>query len=501
MLNEIKKLITDDNDICIVMDFDYTLTDYSSYSSIGVFSNYLCNDYVKKKNIIDEKINCLDDDDEELYKLWREKMILLRKYSNKSIVNKIIKDDNFTLRSELVDILKFASYENVDVFIISSGCKEIIEKVLVANNINLNNVKLIANSFIDFDSKIVTPKNKKEFFNSKYSFHVVLGDERSDFFIKDNAYYVEYFNDYTFRELSRYENKKCVYGLGLYKGKKIFYKTLSDGIKDEIKNYNLVNKYYKIPKIISYSHNTILYEYREEFINKAIYDYLYRYDKLYINYESILNGYKESLKNIKCINEAKLKNNLFYKKRADILDRYINNENYSKYKHIFIDVKNKILKSKKLYSFISQGDPCDTNITVNGLFCDFETSGYNSVVGEIAIFVISILSHGAYIYPKYNSKAYNIKFSGKAKNKVSDKNTKLLVKYLEFYKNNLNENVMKELDKYLKYYICFRIVTPIDLDIMDKKDRNNLLNELNKFYSTKSFNQIIETIKERNYGM
>lgn len=28
-------------DVCIIMDFDYTITDYSSYSSIGVFKNYL----------------------------------------------------------------------------------------------------------------------------------------------------------------------------------------------------------------------------------------------------------------------------------------------------------------------------------------------------------------------------------------------------------------------------------------------------------------------------
>ena len=41
-----KMIISFKKNLNIVLDFDYTMTNFSSYSSIGVFSNYLDDDAV-----------------------------------------------------------------------------------------------------------------------------------------------------------------------------------------------------------------------------------------------------------------------------------------------------------------------------------------------------------------------------------------------------------------------------------------------------------------------
>lgn len=292
-------------------------------------------------------------------------------------------------------------------------------------------------------------------------------------------------------QLSSYQNKKCIYGLGTFEGKSIFYKTMFNDLKEELNGYNIVSKYYKVPKIISYDNDLIIYEYNKSLINKSIFDYLYINDELILDITSIFNQYKSSLKDIKYLNEEEVSNKKFYKDRINMLDDLINDNEYKKYHSSFKKIKEKLLEDKKLYSFVSQGDPTDTNITVDGLFCDFENGGYNSLVGEIAIFIASILTHGPRIYPKYNKKAYMIKNVDLNNIKFSKKNINLVLEYLNFYKENLNREQIEELDKYLKYYLCFRMISPIKLEVMDDIDKEYVLDLINKFMKINSFDELI----------
>ena len=480
-------------DVCIIMDFDYTITDYSSYSSIGVFKNYLGKKYCIRKEKIDNAISQLEKNNDELLEmLWRKKIDLLHEFVNEDFLNKINVSDNFIIRNEIKIILKKANELNIPVYIISSGCGEVIEKVLSDNRLDYNNIQIIAN-YILKQNNVITPKNKKSFLNIKYSNYIVFGDNIDDFFIKENNYNVKYYKDCKFRKLSEFQNKKCTFGIGLYKGEKIFYKTIFNGLKNELEGYKLVSKYYRVPKIINYSHDMIIYEYLKNFTDKTLYDYLYINNKLVINYKKIFNSYKRSLKNIISLNENDLKNNLFYKKRLYQIDVYINDNSYKKYLPILLDIKKHIESEKKLYSFVSQGDPTDTNITVDGEFCDFENGGYNSLVGEIAIFIVSILFFGGCIYPKYNSNAYKIRDKWKI-SKPNEKNIELLLKYLKMFRENLDENVIQELDRYLKYYICFRLLTPINVSIMSKSDQKIIIKNLLDFYNLKNFDEIIDKI-------
>ena len=133
-------------DVCIIMDFDYTITDYSSYSSIGVFKNYLGKKYCIRKEKIDNAISQLEKNNDELLEmLWRKKIDLLHEFVNEDFLNKINVSDNFIIRNEIKIILKKANELNIPVYIISSVCGEVIEKVLSDNRLDYNNIQIIAN--------------------------------------------------------------------------------------------------------------------------------------------------------------------------------------------------------------------------------------------------------------------------------------------------------------------------------------------------------------------
>lgn len=292
--------------------------------------------------------------------------------------------------------------------------------------------------------------------------------------------------------LSRYKNKKCFYGVAIYNDKKIFYKEFDshDDKEKELKGYFLICNYYNVPKIINTYENIIMYEYKEELLNETIYEYLYL-DNLNINMDSILKQYENSLSNVQMLDEKELSNYKFFAKRKEMIENYITkipNEKNNLNRILEIIVEPKILSA-----FISQGDPTDTNIGVNGLFTDFENGGYNSVVGEISIFLVSILTHGSYFYPKYNSNVYEIRPKYKVCTRISDKNKKILISYLNMIKNKLN---CDEINKYLKYYICFRFLTPIDILKMNVKDRNIIFKLINMFLKTKNIDDILKLIEE-----
>ncbi len=513
MISSIKRLIKYKKKLRIIMDFDYTITDFASYSSIGVFSNYLCEEYISKKIKIDNIVNKLNDEQiDDYHYCWKQKIALLKQHvENKKIIKKIVSDNNFNVRKEIISIINYANKNNIPIIILSSGCGEVIEEILKKNNIFLNNITITANYIFKDNLKLVTPANKKEFLDDEYINHIVFGDDKKDFIINQNVHNVFYSidkiknNSYSqvivdnnYRILSEYTNKKCTYGEALYKGKKVFYKNIKDGVKKEIRGYNLVKLYYDVPKIITYDNKIILYEFISDLINKTMHEYLYTYDYLKFDFNIILNQYMNSLKNIKYLNENKLNNSKFYKNRISQVENYISSNICEENNDIFNEIIEKIKLNKRLYSFISQGDPTDTNISITGKFSDFENGGYNSLVGEISIFIVSLLTHGAYYYPKYNKKAYEIRPVMPNKINISNKNINLLIKYLLFFKNNLNKEEINELDKYLIYYICFRLLTPMNLIDMNKKDRNNILKVINLFYKTKDFDDILLLIKKWN---
>jgi len=302
----------------------------------------------------------------------------------------------------------------------------------------------------------------------------------------------------------QYKNYKSTFGVKTISNKKYFYKQTKN-INEEIEGFNIVNSIYIIPKIIYCDNTEIIYEYKKELEAKTIHEYLYNDNKLHINYSKIFNQYKKSLKTLVIKEEIEFRNSNFFKKRTNQLEKYLkeeslnntyilNNKEYS-LTNIIKDIKETLEKDKKLKGMLTLGDPTDTNISTTGIFTDFECAGYNSIVGEIAILFASLTTHGSYFYPKYNGNAYILRtnllfdypkykqelvYFDNPDNKcillpkftILRKNKKVLLKFLKFYNKYFKDDM--EFNKYLKYYICMRILTPLDLTKMDKYDQKTI---------------------------
>lgn len=186
MRNEILKDIRNGKVSKIIFDFDYTLTSKNSNSSIGVFSNYLPKTYYRKKRFLDFLTTIAFS--KWFYKIiWKLKLKLLSLYFEKDLINKIDIVSEFKPNKIIIDILKNAVENNIDVLIYSSGLEEIILKFLEINSINKNSVRIIANKLNHADSsKIITPKKEKLSFKQERNI-ILIGDKKDDLKIVNNA--------------------------------------------------------------------------------------------------------------------------------------------------------------------------------------------------------------------------------------------------------------------------------------------------------------------------
>lgn len=519
---EIYKLIRENVIDTIVMDFDHTITTYDSETTIGVFSKVLDTQYVKEKHLIDIKVNKCKNKIEMLC-LWSKKIYLLKKFKAINHINEVLK--YFRIDSSFKALFKYCKKKNIKIIICSAGYKPLITEILKQNQIN--NVQIIAN---EDESNIVTPMNKSKFIHTKSKRIMLIGDSITDSkMVKKESIKVAICNDLNkYYELNKYfdyvvlndfqiskelNTSKSKIKIGLCCGTKILLKSIDD-VNEEIKRYNLLKKYYKTSEVVIKYKDYALYNYIEDFENKKIYDYLYckfpEFDS-----KIIFDQYRVSLNKTLCNkSEQECESKKFFYERANLIEEYLNKINFENVilggktfnlKSILQEIVNKIKESKKLYAFITQGDPTDMNMTTTGYFIDYENAGYNAIISEISIFFISLYSHGRYFYPRYNPTAYStnkqtikkIKCTIKANYTISNndiyvknfnnyvgiKNKKLISDFIDVFLNNKKYQVFKRDFKYLKYYICMRILTPIDIFAMNQKDRIVLLILLIKVYN------------------
>lgn len=299
----------------------------------------------------------------------------------------------------------------------------------------------------------------------------------------------------------------------------LFIKKSKKNNKNKIKEYKTVELLIKINKIEIYRYNNNLYK-------KTLHDCFYNsIDKL--NYNRILNQYKKNLKNAVEINEIECKNIDYFRNRSYVLEKYLKSDclkyclicNNKKYniKKIVESIKKNINKNKNLLSFITQGDPTDTNISIDGTFADLDNYGYNSVIGEMSILIASVFTHGNYFYPKYHKDAYAIRpsilkkyekykqyvpYKIERKNifvypefRIPKKNKEYLIEYLllfEKYKTNKSF-------RFLKYYICMRLLTPIRINEIEFDDLVIVLSLLVHIYvNVDGYDSLLKLIKNLN---
>ena len=178
------------------------------------------------------------------------------------------------------------------------------------------------------------------------------------------------------------------------------------------------------------------------------------------------------------LNSKKLNNTIIYCNNEKIALNEILNEIYTYFE------KNICTKRQCV---LTQGDPNTLNISTKPCFFDLATAGYNPIIGELAITIISTLIYDNYFCPKYHPKSYYLHETAleqykcfepkltveKNKNVINIKSNiitsnvrkKYILKYLEILENN---NI--QIDEEIKYYILMRLLCVFDIRKMDHID-------------------------------
>ncbi len=158
--------------ICIITDFDHTLTSKNSKSSWDVLElSESVPEICKKESQKNKQYYLKKEKDYNLsfskkskyMKEWLEKnLAIFRKCGifEKEIEAISNKKDVMKLRKGVKDFLKYTYKENIPVIIISAGISDIIKNFLKANNILFDNIYIISNEIKYKNGKLICFKNK-----------------------------------------------------------------------------------------------------------------------------------------------------------------------------------------------------------------------------------------------------------------------------------------------------------------------------------------------------
>lgn len=176
-INKFKNL----NNLYVVADFDRTITDGNSNTSLAVLanSNIAPKEYIEERNKLYNYYRPIEIDPnipfDEKYALmeeWFKKHFeLLVSYKTKeSDYRDILIDSNLMyFRNGAKEFIEFLHKNNIPLIIISAGIGNIIENFLKINNCSYDNIHIISNKIIfsngiaaGVDNKIIHSLNKNE---------------------------------------------------------------------------------------------------------------------------------------------------------------------------------------------------------------------------------------------------------------------------------------------------------------------------------------------------
>ena len=157
--------------ICIITDFDHTITSKESKSTWDVLelSEKIPKKYQKQfqknKNYYLPK--------EKDYKIsFKKKSYYMKKWSEKNLkiftkcqitkedIIKMSNENCMTFRKEAKNLFKFANTNDIPIIIVSAGIKDVIENFLSRNNLLTKNVHIISNKLKYRENKLIGLENK-----------------------------------------------------------------------------------------------------------------------------------------------------------------------------------------------------------------------------------------------------------------------------------------------------------------------------------------------------
>lgn len=194
--------------------------------------------------------------------------------------------------------------------------------------------------------------------------------------------------------------------------------------------------------------------------------------------------------------------NVFFEDRINkrLKKWYINSR---KMKNLVIDYNNEYVYlsnilnevfsyfEKNIYTrrecILTQGDPNTLNISTRPCFFDLATAGYNPIIGELAITIISTLIYDNYFCPKYHSKSYFLheKSLKQYKYFTPNLNYKKSKNIIKINSNIITSNIRKKyildyidilkkhdilIEEEIKYYIIMRLLCVFNIKKMSEID-------------------------------
>ena len=318
------------------------------------------------------------------------------------------------------------------------------------------------------------------------------------------------------KNISMNKNKNNINGVFTISNAKVFYKQLNDiDYARELEGYDILRKYYNVvDRYASMDGNIILYEYDNNIYkdNGLVVDYFASNNKLAIDYVNILKKYKDVFdKTIKYNKKGncriffedrintRLKNNTSNKlfieldgKTLDLNNNKIKIENRKIYKEII----KYFSEDKNTWNIISNADPNDMNIGMNGRLFDYTAGGYVPLMCEFAVFTCYNLIQAEYLSLKYNKKAFKehkkiytcINKNYVSKNKIQHIPRDIRIKAVLEYIDTVMLPIMKKI-KYdnwytdFKNYMAMKVLAVYDYKKMSKKDIILSIAFLNAFYN------------------
>ena len=206
------KKFKDLNNLYVVADFDRTITDSSSKTSLAVLanSNIAPKEYIEERNKLHNYYRPIEIDPnipfDEKYTLmeeWFKKHFeLLVKYKTKEsdYSDALIDSNVMSFRNGAKEFMEFLHKNNIPLIIISAGIGNFIENFLKYNNCLYDNIHIISNKIIfnngiaiGVDNKIIHSLNKNEMslpqdilnkINNKNNV-ILLGDQIGDLLMVD----------------------------------------------------------------------------------------------------------------------------------------------------------------------------------------------------------------------------------------------------------------------------------------------------------------------------
>ena len=319
---------------------------------------------------------------------------------------------------------------------------------------------------------------------------------------------------------------KSTYGLAVIDNQTVFQKICNYDIQKEVQGYNLISSIYKCPKLLSYDDTAreLIFEYCESFDSKILHNQIYHQPNT--DFSQVLQTLLNPVKDLQLSKKETLQNELFFSGRANKIKKYFMLENINKkisFNGIKLPSLSKVIKkfvtiaqkNNPMYACVLQGDPTDLNCTTDGFITDYEVAGNNSITGEIAIFCGCYIVNSYYFYIKYVKSAHadythtlekyknhihpEVKLEKKihvmASHLVPDNNKLFVTQYLTEISKKLTKKQKKHIEKHLGLYLAMRMMTPVNLEVVEEKERYLLFALASYFFSkVKTIEDIIHLV-------